>query len=538
MKQEASTLIIIRIPLNLNKLNAMRYTILIFACLCSQLVLLGQQVSKSLEFSSFTDYGLEIFEYENEFIISIGGLCDWPKDSKYCYGIATITKQGDTVMTRFVKTKDSEKDLHIPKNNICFNKDTIVFATNIIDNDNKTFIRSFKYDNKGNLIRSKEYVFPNNVKNYGMVKTQNGYIVHGGYSLSPNRLDYLLVLDENLDSLGLKIVGTDCSTTFSVMTKTNTGDNIFARLYDCFGDIIDIYSFDSTLNLNWQIPWLIDNENTFSKYGDDYIDIKTTQNDDIILISDYITKTGFPSIDSSEFPPLITKISKEGQQLWQKRLYTKYLKNSSHIQLAKNDDILFVGSTEYFTMYGKNIYPDGFGSWVALYDSTLNKKWDRFIFDHRHPYGCSLSGGVVNQDGSFAFTGVVTDTVTNAVKLTFNNNTWFLTLDSLGCFNGDCGDVLIFNKPKVANGEIQTFDQQIYPNPTNGILNFINPIMQKTSFIRIFSATGQMVMEANLPSGVPLLQIHLEENLSNGLYFLHQFDQGKVIYSGKFLLER
>ena len=516
----------------------MKYILLFANIFISTLVIFGQQISKVIEFSKSDDYGIEIFEYENEFLISVGGLCDLPNNYKYCYGFAIISKQGDSLMTRFMKTKVNEKDLHTPKNNICFNKDTIIFATNIIDSKNKTFIRSFKFDNKGNIIQSKDYNFPNNVKNYGMVKTKNGYIVHGGYNSAPNRLDYLLLLNENLDSVGLKIVGTDCSTTFSVMAKTSTNENIFARLYDCYGDIIDIYNFDSNMNLNWHIPWLINNENTFSKYGDDYISIKTTKNDDIILISDYIFKNGFPPIDSSEFPPLITKISKNGFQLWQKRLYTKYLKNSSHIQLTKNDDILFVGSTEYFTMYGKNIYPEGFGSWVALYDSTLNKKWDRFIFDQQHPYGCSLRGGVVNQDGSFAFTGVVNDTLPNAANLTFDDNTWFLTLDSLGCYNGDCGDVLIFNKPKVANNEIKVFDNQIYPNPTNGILNFINPSIQKMSFIRIFNATGQMVMEANLPIGVPLLQIHLADSLTNGIYFIHQFENGKVTYSSKFILER
>ena len=78
----------------------------------------------------------------------------------------------------------------------------------------------------------------------------------------------------------------------------------------------------------------------------------------------------------------------------------------------------------------------------------------------------------------------------------------------------------------------------IYPNPTNGILNFINPSIQKMSFIRIFNATGQMVMEANLPIGVPLLQIHLADSLTNGIYFIHQFENGKVIYSSKFILER
>ena len=516
----------------------MKYILLFANIFISTLVIFGQQISKVIEFSKSDDYGIEIHEFKDNYLIGVASVCDLPNSNNDCYGYALLNKMGDTILSRINKPNYGEWAMKTPRNNICFHGDTVVFATNYKDINGKTNIRSFKFDALGNLIRSKDYYFPGNDLNYGMIKSKDGYIVHGGLKKTlSEKYIYLLHLNNDLDSIGLVEVGTQCWTEFTALAKNSADDIIIARLYDCFGDIIDIYNFNINKNQNWHFPWLTNFENNFLKYGDDYINIKITKKDDIILISDYNNSNSF-SIDSSQFPPLITKISNDGKKLWQKRLFTKYRKNSSHIQLSKNDDILFVGSTEYFTMYAANLYSEGYGSWIALYDSTLNKKWDKFVFDHEHPYGCYLWGGVINKDGSYAFTGVFNDTVANASKLTYNFNTWFLTLDSLGCYNGDCGDVLIFNKPKVANNEIKVFDNQIYPNPTNGILNFINPAIQKMSFIRIFNATGQMVMEANLPIGVPLLQIHLADSLTNGIYFIHQFENGKVTYSSKFILER
>lgn len=501
-------------------------------------LLIGQQVSKVIEFSKGDDYGIEIFSYHDIYLIGVSSVCDLPNNNKDCYGYALLNKMGDTLLTRFNKPNYGEWAMNTPRNNICFHEDTIVFATNYKDINGKTKIRSFKFDQIGNLLQSKDYYFPGNDLNYGMLKSKEGYIVHGGLKKTPSeKYIYLLQLNNNLDSIGLVEVGTQCWTEFTALAKNSTEDIIIARLYDCFGDIIDIYNFNSNMNQIWHIPWLFNFENNFLKYGDDYINIKITKNDDIILISDFNNSNSF-SIDSSQFPPLISKISKNGEKLWQKRLFTKYQKNSSHIQLSPKDDILFVGTTEYFTMYASNLYPDGFGSWIALYDSTMNKKWDKFVFDHEHPYGCFLWGGVMNKDGTYAFTGVFNDTIANALKLTYTKNTWFLTLDSLGCYNGDCGDVLIFNKPKVNNADIQVFDNQIYPNPANGMLNFINQKNEIPSFIRIYDSMGKMVKESFIPQGIPLLQIYLDDTMINGIYFLHQFDNGKSIYNSKFILDR
>ncbi len=221
----------------------MRYIILIFACLCSQLALIGQQVSKVIEFSKAEDYGVEIHEFKDTYLIGVASVCDLPNSDRDCYGYALLSKTGDTLITRFNKPNDGEWAMNTPRNNICFNGDAIVFATNYKDINGKTNIRSFKFDQFGNLIQSKDYYFPGNDLNYGMIKSKEGYIVHGGLWKNPSeKYIYLLQLNENLDSIGLVEVGTECWTQFTTLAKNSADEIIIARLYDCFGDLIDIYS--------------------------------------------------------------------------------------------------------------------------------------------------------------------------------------------------------------------------------------------------------------------------------------------------------
>lgn len=73
---------------------------------------------------------------------------------------------------------------------------------------------------------------------------------------------------------------------------------------------------------------------------------------------------------------------------------------------------------------------------------------------------------------------------------------------------------------------------QIFPNPTNGILNVIST--GSVTHIQITNTLGQIVQTTNILN--PTTQINIS-SLSNGIYFLQVFNAGKLLGTSKIIKE-
>ena len=73
---------------------------------------------------------------------------------------------------------------------------------------------------------------------------------------------------------------------------------------------------------------------------------------------------------------------------------------------------------------------------------------------------------------------------------------------------------------------------EIAPNPVNNYLQLTYPVYAKNTYLSIYAANGQEVLQQVLPIGTFTKTIDLQD-LSNGLYILNIYENGERVASEK-----
>lgn len=128
------------------------------------------------------------------------------------------------------------------------------------------------------------------------------------------------------------------------------------------------------------------------------------------------------------------------------------------------------------------------------------------------------------EDGS-SYDGVTTNTLEILADVKDMENTSFRCI--VGGANGICADtsntVNVLLSSSIEGNRQSTI--KLFPNPTDGILNF-DGVFEKLNFF-IYSASGQLVQQGNMHVGNASIDI---SNLRSGVYIIKAFEKDRIFY--------
>jgi len=253
---------------------------------------------------------------------------------------------------------------------------------------------------------------------------------------------------------------------------------------------------------------------------------------------DYESRFGKPFFyDTFPYPPAVTKFDSSFNVEWEyffiERTMTQTL---SFTDVGKGKYLAAGGNTEFIDF--DTLIPalgDAPGGYAFLITEDGEVEWRRYITDLRSnsPFGFFWDGCAI--PGGYAFGGII-DT-TKEVGDPFINDpaSWIVTLDSNGCWNGNCNDhIIIINDDSSTTIEIDTMTTAVpqqpipnraeikaYPNPSSGIVN-VEFSQAAVRSLHILSSDGNVLREIQTRGSKAILHIG---GYPPGLYLIHVYDQ-------------
>jgi hypothetical protein len=210
------------------------------------------------------------------------------------------------------------------------------------------------------------------------------------------------------------------------------------------------------------------------------------------------------------------KLDSLGNRIWTHSFAERLHKNIDALTLAKNGDILGVG-----TKASEN-RDQWLGSrgWVFRISSSGELKWDRSLVDNRYDFhqNCSLLEIIELESEDILMSGWIMDTSSNVINL--KTSTWVVKLNEQGCFNEDCDSSLIITSTSLLENKKPV---KIYPNPfSNSFKIHSNSFSAK---IKIYTIQGELIQQFSLfgqekeidttllPSGVYIVQLNTDSRI-------------------------
>lgn len=163
---------------------------------------------------------------------------------------------------------------------------------------------------------------------------------------------------------------------------------------------------------------------------------------------------------------------------------------------------------------------DGSGSWIVYVDnniidtttisySNLLYQDSNLIWDYR----------------SVNFIATKNSHTLKFLPLDDDNNNYFSTNDTLGGLRMGIDNINL-SKATNINKQIVLIDVSLYPNPTFGQVSIRFDELKKAPFIKIRNSIGQIVFAKQYNN---TLQIDLDLDIPNGIYFLQVESEGEII---------
>jgi|WetSurMetagenome_2_1015567.scaffolds.fasta_scaffold00109_3 photosystem II stability/assembly factor-like uncharacterized protein len=171
--------------------------------------------------------------------------------------------------------------------------------------------------------------------------------------------------------------------------------------------------------------------------------------------------------------------------------------------------------------------------WIV--DDNFSSLNSLFFYDENNGIAVGYKGTVLTYDGiKWVKQKSPTKTILNGSVI--SRTTYFAV--------GDSGTIISWNKFQdeiLPERNASSLEIQVYPNPSDEILNYILPIEGafKPEIISILDILGQVVFQKNLEPGEPgtISQINIS-SLDKGIYLLiAKTADGKKV-SGKFIIDR
>jgi hypothetical protein len=213
----------------------------------------------------------------------------------------------------------------------------------------------------------------------------------------------------------------------------------------------------------------------------------------------------------------ILKLNKDGSIVWDKTIGGNHVDNLFHMEATDDNQILLIGSSSSTIGWEKSENQIGqLDYWVVSIDTNANILWQKTLG------------------------GTLTDRPKQVIVL--GTNHYILFGDSNSGVSGHktepCrGDEDLWILEISTNLSIENFSKNklnITPNPTSDYFSFSFPEQSTSGIIYIFDSSGSIILSEFIENSQNTIQV---SNLSQGLYFVSFFDENKIGYSSKLIIE-
>ncbi len=455
-----------------------------------------------------SDQGWKIERFLDGYIILDAQGCD--SDSfLFCLGLFHLDKNLNILWKKEIQPLQDEYSINYHKFSLIVEDSIIIVATDVSKKDNSKFLRLYKINENGDIFLEKDLSpTPDVTGIFGITSTQNGYLCYFlqknfGYSRNTG----IAVLDKDFNILRYNMVGDKnfYSSRSRVFDDGEKGVFLMQEIIGPFSSFwLSVTKVDTALNLNWrktmEYTTIYHGEPCFDKKGDTLYAVWRYEN---------------TFLDSSDHPPKILLLDTTGTIIEERKIYTRENKRAWLINVQQNKDIILTGrSTTIETGMG----------WFFVSDSTGKIKINKTISDIRYGQSCRILDAKRKSDGSFVLVGSVTDTIPSLPPPNnLRGRIWLLTLDSLGCWNGNCRDTIFID----VRTDVQYLDElptpkvSIAPNPATDRLTIevtLPHYNEKTELV-LSDITGKELIKTVLPNYAYIGYMDVSQ-LSAGMYIL------------------
>lgn len=510
----------------------------------------SHQKSKVYDLVSGNEFAGDVIEYEQGYTLLTYGICEPGTNmSMKCVSILSLDKRGEILNRRLFK---NEVGFAVASPLAIVNDTIYIFGINLFVNPYYWDI--FKVDIKGNILERFQYRDFYEEKVFirgGVAKGPFLYLTGGnsGNEIMVIKMDkkgnkikekrFLDIINNNHYNKVYDIIKlTDGNFAISVLTSHN--GRLFPTLIK-FNEELDViwsrrYVSTRAPILNEPDITAIENGGVVLAWGLDTRDIEKEIGDKFNIVG--------------RKPPTIHKIDGDGKMIWSDTMwtyeprwqYSAAKKNIKMLKTAKNGDIIGAGKCQ--GRYHGLSSVDGM-AWIFRYDTNGKLLWEKIYEDRNIRSEDSGFFDVVEaNNGDIVCTGKLNNEDNwdgNADLL------WLLRVDSVGCFESDCGvfedtiqivyveSELVTDVDEIDNVVLKQDILLLYPNPTNDFLkiNILNINYQNEYKVTIYNTLGKKVLSKKM---------YLDKKIDiakfdKGIYILEVKNNKQRVGIGKFILE-
>jgi hypothetical protein len=466
-------------------------SILVFFYLLIYTLLYSQPIytSKVYNMINGNEYGTEVMVTNDGYLQLTNGICDPGTGiSKACIALNLIGNSGKIIKNNFFKNRFrfcGSSTLQTNVDTICifgYNEFTIPWEW-------KIYKFSFENDSIG-IIFPEHSSSQRNTHALAFAYQKDHYYLAGGFADNFNIIRELIVVKTDINGKAIKeerfhdiatpnvfnishaILDLQQTADSNFIISTYTGQHSFHQP--------SLVKFDKDLNIIWQRSFSRNNN------ANNRPDITSTPDSGLVMSwgiygRDLVDSTGNEEYYKYGFyPPTVHKIDKAGNLVWSDTLWTLRptptdeapLNNISMLTTARNGDIIGVGTYEdvilrhtwgWIFRYNK----DGKKLWEKIYqDSNINSKYSDFLDVAEAENGDIVSTGQIEEDDAWGG---------NA------GYTWLLRVDSLGCFEPNCGILDTLQLVYITSDLISGVDEVVGNERFDALLSISpNPASQTT----------------------------------------------------------
>jgi hypothetical protein len=248
--------------------------------------------------------------------------------------------------------------------------------------------------------------------------------------------------------------------------------------------------------------------------------VRVTADSSIIVFCDY-RDPAWPILGQQV---MVTKLSGDGQTIWQKRSHMAYPAYASDFEVLPDHSFIAVAI-------------QGFRCGLMKFNSEGDSLWTRYL----HPFTMGSTDDPYDveptSDGGFVITG---DAFQGGMDPHPNLQTiWVAKTDSLGCVVPGCQNVGVQEYVM----DLQNL-LRVSPNPASEMMSLSLELpeggeVQGQAQVQLLDATGKMVLQERVEQNFNQLRATLDVSaLPTGTYYLHLRDDKRWLAGSKVVVEQ
>ncbi len=512
----------------------------------------AQEISKRLNFAeNYGDFICSIESIDSVLYFQHGNFFDTSCTELIGHASIGLFDLNTGVRNNFTSDLcDSSSIFYYSSNSNCFDKKDTDLVALYSDGGTKGFgifvhnihsdsLLQFQYDGlveNRTPISNALKLFNNKV--YLLLNSQDGsshinelWVLDENYEIEHREM----LSDQRLSRMNISI--TKDSTLLIILAKWKPirGREIILQEYDLNLNLLRTFSFDEDVNRS-------SSPNAYKTEDGGYM---------CSWALDYESRFGKPFfIDTFPYPPAIVKFDNTFQVEWEYFFIERNFTQVLSFKDLGNGRYLGSGGTWEFELFDTliNGLVDAPGGYAFLITEDGEVEWRRYITDLRsNRFNGFFWDGCAIPDG-YAFGGKI-DTLKEVADPFLNDPaSWMVTLDSNGCWNGNCNDhIIIINDDSSTTIDIDTMTTAVpqqptpdqaeikaYPNPSSGVMN-VEFGQAAVRSLHILSSDGKVLREIKTRGSKAILHIG---GYPPGLYLIQVFDaEGNLQGIKKILLQ-